>query len=196
MNKRELITFLIIAAIAVPDVTMCVKAWTPKPVKTEITAATETAIPIGSPASGPEEKRPDYYASAPEIIDTININDLKPALQVTDEERLMMEKIVHAEAGNQELMGKRLVADVIINRVLDADFPGDSVKEVIEYPGAFSSYTDGGYTKAIPDDTDKIAVMEELEGVSNPEILYFTAGDYGKYGTPWMQVQDHWFCTK
>lgn len=50
---------------------------------------------------------------------------------------------VEAEAGNQGLDGKRMVVDVILNRV---DAPGwpDTVEEVITQPYAFSSYWDGG----------------------------------------------------
>lgn len=40
------------------------------------------------------------------------------------------------------------------------------------------------------------AVNLELESRLNYEILYFTAGNYGKYGTHWRKVGDHYFCTK
>ena len=42
----------------------------------------------------------------------------------------MITQLVHAEAGNQDIWGKRMVADVVMNRVRDPRFP-DTVEEVI-----------------------------------------------------------------
>lgn len=102
---------------------------------------------------------------------------------------------VEAEAGNQGLEGKRLVADVILNRVNDPDFP-NSIEDVITQPYHFSSYWDGAMDRVEPTEETYKAITMELEKISNPSILFFTAGGYGKYGTPWKQVGDHYFCTK
>jgi len=102
---------------------------------------------------------------------------------------------VEAEAGNQGLEGKRLVADVILNRVDDPDFP-NTIYDVITQPYQFSTYWDGAIERAEATKETYKAIEMELEERSYPALLYFTAGGYGKYGTPWRQIGDHYFCTK
>ena len=101
---------------------------------------------------------------------------------------------VEAEAANQGLEGKRLVADVILNRVDSPEFP-NSITEVITQPYHFTSYWDGAMDRAVPTEETFEAVRLELEHRSNTEILYFTAGEWPQYGTPWKQVGDHYFST-
>ncbi len=50
--------------------------------------------------------------------------------EVTDSDYYWLKKIVEAEAGNQDEIGKILVANVIINRVKSGEFP-NSIKSVI-----------------------------------------------------------------
>lgn len=103
---------------------------------------------------------------------------------------------VEAEAGNQDLTGKRMVSDVIFNRVDDPDFP-DTITEVITQKNQFSSYWDGGMDRVVePSEETFLAVRMELEERSWPGLLYFTAGDWPAYGTPWKKIGDHYFSTK
>lgn len=104
----------------------------------------------------------------------------------------LMAICIEAEAGNQGLEGKRLVADVILNRVDSPDFP-NSITEVITQPYHFSSYWDGAMELAVPTDETFEAVRLELNHRTNSEILYFTAGEWSKYGTKWKQIGDHYF---
>lgn len=100
---------------------------------------------------------------------------------------------VEAEAANQGLEGKRLVADVILNRVDSPLFP-DNITDVITQPYHFTSYWDGAMARAEPTQETFEAVRMELEHRSNTEILYFTADEWPEYGTRWKQVGDHYFC--
>ena len=102
---------------------------------------------------------------------------------------------VEAEAGNQGIEGKRLVASVILNRVESDDFP-DSITEVITQPHHFTSYWNGAMDKAVPTEETFEVVRRELENRTNKDILYFTAGGWPEYGTPWRQVGDHYFSTE
>ena len=104
----------------------------------------------------------------------------------------LMAICIEAEAGNQGLEGKRLVADVILNRVDSPDFP-NSITELITQPYHFSSYWDGAMELAVPTDETFEAVRLELEHRTNSEILYFTAGEWSEYGTKWKQIGDHYF---
>lgn len=107
----------------------------------------------------------------------------------------LLAKCIEAEAGNQSIYGKRLVCDVILNRVDDGDFP-DTVEEVVKQPYQFSTYWDGKIDAADPTEDTYRAVYMELEERSYPGILFFDCGDYLPYGTPWRQVGSHYFSTK
>ena len=66
---------------------------------------------------------------------------------------------VEAEAGNQDLTGKRMVVDVILNRVDAPEWP-DTIEEVITEPYAFSSYWDGGMDRVwAPSEEDRKSVV-------------------------------------
>lgn len=108
----------------------------------------------------------------------------------------LLRNMVEAEAGNQDLMGKRLVACVALNRTDDTDWP-DTLTGVITQPYQFSSYWDGGMKKydQISDSTKK-AVAMEIDERSYPGLFYFTAEGYSQYGTPYFKHGDHYFSTK
>lgn len=128
-----------------------------------------------------------------QTIYTMTPDDIEEEMKMDELE--LMAICVEAEAGNQDLIGKRMVADVILNRVDDPDFP-DSITEVISQKYAFSSFWDGGMDRAEPSEETFLAVKMELEEREWPGLLYFTAGEWPKYGTPWKKVGDHYFSTK
>lgn len=100
---------------------------------------------------------------------------------------------VEAEAGNQSLLGKRLVVDVILNRQEDPDFP-DSVQGVIEAPGQFDVVRLGSIKKVEPTEDTWNAVYAELTGIkASEDVLYFRTKQYSKYGEPLACVGDHYF---
>ncbi len=100
---------------------------------------------------------------------------------------------VEAEAGNQDLYGKRLVVDVILNRVDSERFP-DDIESVIYQKYQFSTSFDGGMDRVKePSEETFEAVRMELENRTDPDILFFTAGGYNKYCTPAYKYGDHYF---
>lgn len=99
---------------------------------------------------------------------------------------------VEAEAGNQGMLGKRLVCDVILNRVDSADFP-NTITEVINQDGQFSVVSNGSINRvSVSDETFNACKLELIERTDS-EILYFTARQYNPSGTPAYQHQDHYF---
>ena len=107
----------------------------------------------------------------------------------------MLARCVEAEAGNQGIEGKRLVVDVILNRVRDEDFP-DTIEEVISQPYQFSVYWNGSIDKVdATEETWKVIRQEMLE-VSYPDVFYFTSEGFHIYGTPWKKIGDHYFNKK
>lgn len=107
---------------------------------------------------------------------------------------------VEAEAGNQGMLGKKYVIDVILNRVDDKDFP-DSIEEVIlqHNPNGtyqFSVVGNGRIWGTEPTEETFQAVREELENRTNNQVLFFTSEGYSEYGTPWEKIGDHYFSVK
>ena len=107
-------------------------------------------------------------------------------------ERELMARVVEAEAGNQSLLGKRMVAAVILNRVDHPSFP-DSIKGVIYQAGQFTTVTNGRIYTVSPSEETREAVKMELEDRTETSVIYFNAGKYSAYGEPYEKVGDHYF---
>ena len=98
----------------------------------------------------------------------------------------LLYSLVQAEAGNQDLDGCRLVADVVLNRIDSKKFP-NTMEEVIYAPGQFSVVRNGSLEKARGEISEKViqAVDMELSGKQlNNDVLYFNNRPNGgwKYG--------------
>ncbi len=99
--------------------------------------------------------------------------------KVTSEEVAMLERIVQAEAGGEDMVGKILIANVIMNRIQDDDFP-DTIEDVIfqnndgEYQ--FSPVDDKRYYSVKISRSTKEAVKRALDGEDYSKgALYFIA---------------------
>lgn len=108
----------------------------------------------------------------------------------------LLAQLVQAEAGNQDLIGKQYVADVVLNRVDDDQFP-NTVEEVIFQERQFSVVRNGMFEQAAWDVTDEDFLAVELEWNRENRldngILYFNAGKHAVNGkNPW-KYGDHWF---
>ena len=97
----------------------------------------------------------------------------------TDKEVEMLERIVQAEAGSEDMKGRILVANVVLNRVSNKNFP-DTVKQVIfqnsdgEYQ--FSPVADKRYWSVKVSKKTKEAVQRALQGEDYSDgALYFMA---------------------
>ena len=91
----------------------------------------------------------------------------------TDEDYQSLLKIVQAEAGNNDLEGRMMVANVILNRVKSGNFP-DTVTGVVYSPGQFTPITNGAFASAKVEDLTVEAVERALDGEDNSQgALYF-----------------------
>ena len=107
----------------------------------------------------------------------------------------LLAAVVEAEAGNQDMIGKRLVVDVVLNRVDSPLFP-DTITEVLEQPGQFTTMWNGAVEDAgyhmQQDDYD--AVMMEVTGKRlDYDVYFFTAGEYNASCKPAYIHGDHYF---
>lgn len=99
-----------------------------------------------------------------------------------EEDRQILYKIVEAEAGTEDRLGKIMVANVIMNRLEDDDFP-DTIKEIVfqQENGVtqFSPVANGSFDKALPKEETIEAVNAALEGEDYSKgALYFVAREY------------------
>lgn len=128
------------------------------------------------------------YYTAPPILTAADIAEIEYCDSLE-----LLAICVEAEAGNQDLKGRQLVADVILNRVDSERFP-DTITEVITQPYQFASYWDGHMDRVEePSPLTFEAVQRELEGREDTEILFFTEGKYNPYCEPLYKYGAHYF---
>lgn len=141
-------------------------------------------------------------------VSTIIIDEVSPASAVFDEQRdrdiRLLAQLIQAEAGIEDFDGKRLVADVVLNR---RDNETDNIfrtlttiEDVVFYQNAFSSIDDGNFDEAADEISEDCYLAAEMEYDAasgsrlDNRVVYFTAGDYGKYGEHAYQHGRHYFC--
>lgn len=83
-------------------------------------------------------------------------------IKLTLDELDLFFRLVEAEAGNEDMIGKIAVANVVINRVKDTRFP-DTVRDVIYQPYQFEPTINGHINKTAKADS-KEAVLRALKG--------------------------------
>ncbi|MGN0347189.1 MAG: cell wall hydrolase [Lachnospiraceae bacterium] len=100
-------------------------------------------------------------------------------VELSQEERTMLERIVEAEAGGEDIQGKILVANVVLNRLKSSHFP-DTIEGVIfqHQNGVyqFSPIRDGRYYTVVVSEESKDAVERALLGEDESRgAMYFMA---------------------
>lgn len=119
----------------------------------------------------------------------------KIQLSQTDKEVLL--RIVEAEATGEDITGKMLVANVILNRVNDDEFP-DTVEEVVFQKSGtkyqFSPIRDGRYYKVSISDTTEEAVERVLYGedYSRGALYFMSRRQANKSNVRWFDRSLTW----
>jgi N-acetylmuramoyl-L-alanine amidase len=118
----------------------------------------------------------DSMAATVEKLDEKAVSLASSAELMSDTDYETLLKIVEAEAGTEDVKGRIMVANVIMNRVKDDEFP-DSVTEVVwDYSNGvpqFSPVYDGTINTVTVSDETKEAVRQVLEGVDYSEGALF-----------------------
>ena len=138
------------------------------------------------------------------IVDEVEIIDIvepiieaeetvdEPIISVSNEDIELLALITMAEAEGENEEGKRMVIDTILNRV-DSERFDNTISEVIYAPNQFTSMRNGRVDRCYVADDIYQLVIEELTNRTNYDVLYFTAYQYGAYGTPMFQIGNHYF---
>jgi len=151
---------------------------------------TESAIPVVAE----DPKTADYFDNAAivpvEVTSCEGVTVEPTHISEADIELLALLTMGEAEGESEE--GKRLVIDTVLNRV-DSPYYPDTIREVIYQPNQFSPMWNGRIERCeVREDICQL-VREELESRTNYDVIFFTAGQYSKYGNPLFQVGNHYF---
>jgi N-acetylmuramoyl-L-alanine amidase len=110
-----------------------------------------------------------------------NTNDTMPKFELSSRDYEALLRIIEAEATGEDLKGKILVGNVIMNRINSEEFP-DTVEQVVfqKVDGhvQFSPTADGRYESVSITEETKEAVSYILEGIDYSQgALFFSARD-------------------
>lgn len=111
---------------------------------------------------------------------------------LSEEEINLIALVVMAEAEGESEDGKRLVIDTILNRVDSERFP-ETVEGVIYQRNQFTSIWNGRADRCYVRDDIYQLVREEMYSRTNYDVMFFTANNYGAYGTPMFAIGNHYF---
>lgn len=121
-----------------------------------------------------------------ELVQTVNQLDnqswsLASATRMTDNDYENLLAVVEAEAGGEDVEGRIMVANVILNRVEDENFPDDVTSVIWQKAGGspqFSPTEDGRIHTVTISNTTREAVNRAIDGEDLSQgALYFIAKD-------------------
>lgn len=112
----------------------------------------------------------DLYLENESIVQVFKSNS--KSVELSPDDVHLMAKVVYAESKGEPYNGKVAVASVILNRVVDPNFPS-TVEGVIKQKNAFSCVRNGQIT-VVPNSDSYSAVMDAIKG-NDPtnKALYF-----------------------
>ena len=121
----------------------------------------------------------------------------REVINITNEELLLLSKLVTGEARGESYKGQVAVAAVVINRVKDPRFP-DTIRDVIYQKNAFSVVKDGSINLQ-PTESAYNAAQDALYG-NDPtnKAIYFWNPDIAtckwiKTLNPYLRIGNHVF---
>ncbi len=108
---------------------------------------------------------------------------------ITDDDYQVLLQIVQAEASGEDVIGKMLVANVVLNRV-EVGFCGNTISEVVFAPGQFAPVENGRIFRVTPDEVTIEAVERVLNGEDYSQgALYFMCRELAsKRGIRWFDT--------
>ncbi|MGI6063712.1 cell wall hydrolase [Blautia sp.] len=131
-------------------------------------------------------------AAAVNDLDSKMVSMSSSAKMMSDEDYENLLKIVEAEAGTEDIKGRVLIANVIMNRVRHPEFP-DNITDVIwEYDNGvpqFSPVADGRIGEVTVTDETREAVKQALEGTDYSEgaLFFIQKSAAEKHNIAWFE---------
>lgn len=112
-------------------------------------------------------------------------------LEITEEDRELLARIVYLEARGQSFSGQRAVAEVVLNRVLDSRFP-DTVYEVLYAPGQFTPAKSIASTTPTETQYEVVDCVINETPITTENTIYFATSALTK--NVFAKIGDHYFC--
>lgn len=126
------------------------------------------------------------------VFEPVQTTTIREPHDVSEEDIKLLALVTMAEAEAEPELGKRLVIDVILNRVDSEHFP-NTIRDVIYQPNQFTCMWNNRIDRCeVRDDIIRL-VREELENRTNYHVIFFRTGDYHSYGTPMFSIGNHYF---
>lgn len=166
-----------------------VKLTTETPAPTPEPTVEVTQVPVKK-----QEVKMVTATPAPTPVATPQSVQMQTNTSITEEDIRLIALLTMAEAEGECELGKRLVIDTVLNRVDSSKFP-NTVYGVVYQSGQFTSMFNGRAARCYVDEYICQLVREEIASRTNYEVLYFRAGHYFGFGTPVVNVGNHYFST-
>ena len=112
-------------------------------------------------------------------------------LEITEEDRELLARIVYLEARGQSFSGQRAVAEVVLNRVLDSRFP-DTIYEVLYAPGQFTPAKSIASTTPTETQYEVVDCVINETPITTENTVYFATSALTK--NVFAKIGDHYFC--
>lgn len=112
-------------------------------------------------------------------------------LEITEEDRELLARIVYLEARGQSFSGQRAVVEVVLNRVLDSRFP-DTVYEVLYAPGQFTPAKSIASTTPTETQYEVVDCVIDETPITTENTIYFATSALTK--NVFAKIGDHYFC--
>lgn len=113
-----------------------------------------------------------------------------PESPLTDKELDLLARVIHAESGNQDEKGKRLVADTVLNRMA---YNNADIHSIVYADGQFSTAPILYNADNTPTEEELQIAFEESISQIDYEVYYFRTGHYHACGHPAFQWGAHYF---
>lgn len=147
-----------------------------------------------------EETPPPVSEETTVITETENTDNIPPGLinpyycPYSDWEVDLLARLVTSEDGTSPYneWGRRMVVDVVLNRMDHPAFGCSTISDVIYAPSQFSC---ASYIYNFEAGDNERIVREEIANRSNYDVHYFWAGTYPPYGTPLFEAGGNYFTT-
>lgn len=138
-----------------------------------------------------DEQAQIHDTSMPLVANVVESSKRKTAL--TDEEILLMQKVVSAESRGESLEAQYTVACVILNRMESPIFP-DTLEGVVRQSAQFTCVGNGIINNVPITDSVKLAVAKALDNNTVDEnVLWFRSSHYHTFHNQAFQLGELYF---
>ncbi|WP_246281419.1 cell wall hydrolase [Saccharibacillus qingshengii] len=143
-------------------------------VKKDKPAQTGKAVQTAAKEAGSSQTPPNQiFFTTTALLSQDQASQATWTYALADEEVLLLQRIVMAEAEGEPYAGKVAVANVVLNRLRSANYP-DTIRDVIYQRYQFSPVQNGRFDRVVPSGDSVKAVAEALNGRKEvPDDTYY-----------------------